>query len=226
MASSSTKREAPGPALFEFDQQLGTTLVAGADEAGRGCLAGPLVAAAVGFDQSRITLKLIDSLRWLNDSKRVSPARRSDLLSRIMLSGATISIAVRPASVIDREGLHVTNIEALSSALEGVITGLIAPVETASLLTDGFAVPVAGGTSVKLIKGDTKSAAIAAASIVAKETRDRIMVRAAETWPGYGFESHVGYASEAHREAIIRLGPSPIHRMSFNSDAYRAPSRS
>ena len=100
------------------------------------------------------------------------------------------------------------------------------PADSISLLTDGFAVPVAGGSSIKLIKGDTRSAAIAAASIIAKQTRDRIMVRAAETWPGYGFESHVGYASEGHREAIMRLGPTPIHRMSFNSAAYSAPSSS
>ena len=224
LASSSSKREAPGPALFEHDRGLGTLVVAGADEAGRGCLAGPLVAAAVAFEQSRVTPKLIESLRWLNDSKRVSPVRRAELLSCIFTSGAEVSVAVRPASVIDREGLQLTNIEALSAALGGVLSSLTVAVDEVSLLTDGFSVPVAEGNSVKLIKGDSKSAAIAAASIVAKQTRDQIMVRAAERWPGYGFESHVGYASEAHRDAIRQLGPSPIHRMSFNSDAYNAPS--
>ena len=125
-------------------------------------------------------------------------------------------VAIRPAAVIDREGLHRTNIEALSAALGSACDG------DAVALSDGFEVPWHGARSEKLIRGDSRSAAVAAASIVAKVVRDKHMQRAAEIFPGYGFERHVGYATEEHRSALIELGPTSIHRRSFKSSAYQS----
>ena len=230
---SESGRRRPGQALFEFDRNLDADRVAGADEAGRGCLAGPLVAAAVLFDHSQLTHAQLESLLDLNDSKRVRPELREQLFGTIHEAAVAVEVAVRPASVIDAEGLHVTNLEALSASLAAVcgaglserwdvaVDGLP---ERTIVLSDGFSVPVGAGSSTKLVKGDTLSAAVAAASIVAKVTRDRFMTAAAAKWPEYGFDVHMGYATASHRDAIIEHGPTPIHRMSFKSDAYNAAS--
>lgn len=121
---------------------------------------------------------------------------------------------MRSAQGIDRRGLHRSNLEALASALEGVRP------EGAICLVDGFTLPGCRVEHQRVVKGDATSAAIAAASIVAKVSRDRHMARMAEKHPGWGFEEHVGYSTPSHRQAIERLGPSPIHRMSFASSAY------
>ena len=202
--------------LFAFDRSLGFDWVAGADEAGRGCLAGPIVAAAVGFDYSKMSLSSIRSLENLDDSKRRKGAAREKVFTAVIAAADAVAVAIRPAAVIDRDGLHVTNLAALSDALSRIAR------PEGIALSDGFAVQLDVGRAEKLIGGDGRSAAIAAASIVAKVVRDRFMLKAAESWPEYGFESHVGYATADHRAAIATYGATPLHRLSFNSDAYKA----
>jgi ribonuclease HII len=188
------RRRTSGRRLFAFDRNLGVRLVAGADEAGRGCLAGPLVAAAVLFDQAALTTKELRALGALNDSKQHDHAARE---------------ALYPL------GLHVTNLAALRDALRGVAApGCIC-------LIDGFSVADFGFDQRAIVGGDATSAAIAAASIVAKVTRDRFMRRADGLHPGWEFAAHVGYSTPEHRAAIGRQGVSPLHRLSFQSTAYQ-----
>lgn len=213
-----SKPVGPDPAgLFAHDLKIGRGAVAGADEAGRGCLAGPIVAAAVVFDRECLESFGEGRLAALNDSKKVTAAARERLLPEILRCAVTVTIAMRSARYIDAAGLQVSNVECLGEALTR--TGRI---EGVTRLVDGFRLPGYGFEHQRLIKGDSKSAAVAAASIVAKVSRDRCMKRAGERYPEYGFEGHKGYASESHREAIVRHGPSPIHRMSFNSASYAA----
>lgn len=224
MASKSTrasgsgrrsKRPAPGPKLFAHDRALGVRFVAGADEAGRGCLAGPLVAAAVLLDFDHLSAADIEALAGLNDSKRQTSTARAALYPVIMRVAAKVAIVSRSAPGIDSRGLHVTNLAALREALMGVGR------EGCICLSDGFAVAPIGFEQRAVIKGDATSAAIAAASVIAKETRDRYMRRVDQRIPGWGFAQHVGYASPEHRSAIERFGVTPLHRMSFQSAAYQ-----
>jgi ribonuclease HII len=189
--------------------------VAGAVEAGRGCLAGPLVAAAVLFDQERLTRADIKALAGLNDSKMQTPAARAELYPIILRIAAKVSIVSRCAPGIDARGLHVTNLAALREALENVACA------GAVCLSDGFRLGQMDYDHRAVIKGDATSAAIAAASVLAKETRDRYMRRVDQRNPGWGFAQHVGYASPEHRSAIERLGVTPLHRLSFQSTAYQ-----
>jgi|SRR5579875_2734616 len=205
----------PGPALFAHDRALGARFVAGADEAGRGCLAGPLVAAAVLFDHERLTRADIRALADLNDSKRQTAASRARLYPTILRLALRVAIVSRTAAQIDAHGLHVTNLDALRSALLRVAC------DGALCLSDGFALGEIGYEHRALVRGDATSAAIAAASVLAKETRDRYMRRVDARNPGFGFAAHVGYASPEHRSAIRRLGVTPLHRLSFQSAAYQ-----
>jgi len=189
--------------------------VAGADEAGRGCLAGPLVAAAVLFDLERIGPSEVRALADLNDSKQQDPEARAKLFPVILRTAAKVAIVSRCAPGIDVRGLHVTNLAALHQALRQVACG------GCICLSDGFPVAPLDHDQVAVIAGDGKSAAIAAASVIAKETRDRYMRRADAAHPGWEFASHVGYATPEHREAIERLGVTPLHRRSFQSMAYQ-----
>jgi len=209
------RRPQPGPKLFAHDRALGVRFVAGADEAGRGCLAGPLVAAAVLFDTERLRREDVRALARLNDSKMQSPAVRAELYPVILRAAARVSIVSRCAPGIDARGLHVTNLAALREALRNVAC------EGAVCLSDGFSLGEIGYEHRAVIKGDATSAAIAAASVLAKETRDRYMRRVDERNPGWGFAQHVGYASPEHRSAIERLGVTPLHRLSFQSAAYQ-----
>jgi ribonuclease HII len=189
--------------------------VAGADEAGRGCLAGPLVAAAVLFDLERIGPAEVRALADLNDSKQQVPEARAEVFPVILRTAAKVVIVSRCAPGIDSRGLHVTNLAALHEALRRVACpGCIC-------LSDGFPVAALDHAQRAVIGGDGKSAAIAAASVIAKETRDRYMRRADLSHPGWEFSSHVGYSTPEHREAIERLGISPLHRRSFQSAAYQ-----
>jgi ribonuclease HII len=189
--------------------------VAGADEAGRGCLAGPLVAAAVLFDLERIGPAESRALAELNDSKQQSPAARAELYPVILRLAAQVAIVSRCAPGIDARGLHVTNLAALRDALSMVgRPGCVC-------LSDGFPVKTLPYEQRAVIGGDAKSAAIAAASVLAKETRDRYMQRADAAHPGWEFAQHVGYSTPEHREAIERIGLSPLHRLSFQSIAYQ-----
>ena len=204
-----------GRRLFRFDRSLGVRFVAGADEAGRGCLAGPLVAAAVLFDLERIGAAEVRALGDLNDSKQQVAEARAELFPVILRTAAKVVIVSRCAPGIDSRGLHVTNLAALHQALRRVARpGCIC-------LSDGFPVAALQYEQRAVIGGDAKSAAIAAASVIAKETRDRYMRRADLVHPGWEFASHVGYATPEHRDAIERLGVSPLHRLSFQSAAYQ-----
>jgi ribonuclease HII len=209
------RRLARSRRLFAFDRGLGSRLVAGADEAGRGCLAGPLVAAAVLIDYERLSHADRRSLSGLHDSKQMTVEHRLEMLPSVLGAAERVCVVVRSAAGIDRRGLHVTNIEALSCALEG-----LRPEREVTCLVDGFSLPRCAVPHRAVIEGDGTSAAIAAASVVAKVTRDRYMQRAAEQHPGWGFDEHVGYSTPEHREAIERIGISPLHRRSFQSVAY------
>ncbi len=205
----------PARRLFRFDRALGARFVAGADEAGRGCLAGPLVAAGVLFDLERIGPAEVRALGALNDSKQQTPEGRAELFPLILRIAAKVAIVSRCAPGIDARGLHKTNLAALRDALSQVACpGCVC-------LSDGFPVGATGHEQRAVIDGDAKSAAIAAASVIAKETRDRYMRRADAAHPGWEFAQHVGYSTPEHREAIERLGVSPLHRLSFQSMAYQ-----
>jgi len=189
--------------------------VAGADEAGRGCLAGPLVAAAVLFDYERLGLREVRSLAALNDSKQQTAQAREELYPLVLRAAARVAVVSRCVRGIDARGLHVTNLAALRDALVRVARpGCIC-------LSDGFPVPSVNHPQQAVISGDARSAAIAAASIVAKVTRDRYMHRADTLHPGWEFAAHVGYATPEHRAAIEAIGVSPLHRLSFQSAAYQ-----
>jgi ribonuclease HII len=173
------------------------------------------VAAAVLFDLERIGPREVRALGLLNDSKQQAPEARAELFPVILRTAAKIVIISRCAPGIDSRGLHVTNLAALHEALGKVACpGCIC-------LSDGFPVASLDHQQLAVIGGDGKSAAIAAASVIAKETRDRYMRRADLTHPGWEFASHVGYATPEHRGAIERLGVSPLHRRSFQSMAYQ-----
>jgi ribonuclease HII len=201
--------------LFAFDRDLGVRFVAGADEAGRGCLAGPLVAAAVLFDYERLGLRDVRALSALNDSKQHNAEARETLYPIVMRTAARVAVVSRCVRGIDARGLHVTNLAALRDALARVARpGCVC-------LSDGFPVGDVGHEQRAVISGDARSAAIAAASIIAKVTRDRYMRRADALHPGWEFATHVGYATPEHRAAIMARGVSPLHRLSFQSAAYQ-----
>ena len=220
-ASSKPKRRRRRPDgrrttwLFKFDQEFGSRYVAGADEAGRGSLAGPLVAAAVLLDYACLGPEVRKTLAGLDDSKRKNEEERERLYPAVIAAATRVAVTARCAGGIDARGLHVTNLNALADCL-----GRVA-VPGAKCLSDGFRL----GSRCRVeheavVDGDARSAAIAAASVIAKVTRDRYMRRAAEVHPGWGFEGNVGYSSPGHREAIQRIGICELHRRSFASTAY------
>ena len=209
------KRKRSGRRLFQFDRDLGFRYVAGADEAGRGCLAGPLVAAAVLFDIEALTLSQRRALTALNDSKQHTPEMRETLYPVVMRTALKAVVVSRCVRGIDERGLHVTNLAAMRDALARVAR------PDGICLTDGFPVPDFGFEQRAVINGDAQSAAIAAASILAKVSRDRFMKRVAELHPHWDFASHVGYSTPEHRAAIEEHGVSPLHRLSFQSLAYQ-----
>jgi ribonuclease HII len=208
------RRRSSGHRLFGFDRALGVRFVAGADEAGRGCLAGPLVAAAVLFDYEALSTRELRALSALNDSKQHDHAAREALYPLVLASARAVSVISRSVRSIDGSGLHVTNLAALADALAAVAC------DGCVCLSDGFAVRDLGYEQRPIVNGDATSAAIAAASIIAKVTRDRFMHRADELHPGWQFATHVGYSTPEHRAAIALNGVSPLHRMSFQSAAY------
>jgi ribonuclease HII len=201
--------------LFGFDRRLGVRFVAGADEAGRGCLAGPLVAAAVLFDYERLTLSDVRALSALNDSKQHTPEMREELYPRVLRIACRVAVTSRCVRGIDERGLHKTNLAALSDVLRRVAR------PGCMCLSDGFPVPSTGFEQRPVVGGDALSAAIAAASVIAKVSRDRFMQRMEAHYPGWDFAAHVGYSTPEHRAAIERLGVSPLHRLSFQSMAYQ-----
>jgi ribonuclease HII len=199
--------------LLDFDRARGT-LIAGTDEAGRGCLAGPIVAAGVLFDYSTMTESEISELSALNDSKKLSGPRREELFGVVTRLASAVALITRSASYIDEYGLHRTNLHCLGTALDRVAR------PGSALLSDGYMPFGLDQPCEAVVKGDATSAAIAGASIIAKVSRDRFMRGAAVNFPDYGFEQHVGYATTSHRDAIIEFGPTTLHRRSFASSAY------
>ena len=200
----------PGVALIAHDQGLACRFVAGADEAGRGALAGPLVAAAVLLEPGALGADEQALLARLNDSKKLSVGVREELALAIGAVALSIAVVAIASTEIDEHGIQVANLGGLSRALD-----LLAAPEGTALLVDGFALPMQARPHRPLVKGDATSAAIAAASIIAKTTRDRVMEGLDVASPGYGFAAHAGYGTAVHREAITRLGPCHAHRFSF-----------
>jgi ribonuclease HII len=180
--------------------------LAGADEAGRGCLAGPLVVAAVVLDYAAASFPFLEGL---TDSKLMTPDAREAIYQGILSSAARVSWTACSPKSIDENGLHKSNLAALARVLES-LDG-----EYRLALVDGFDVRRPDLKARGLVGADYKSAAVAAASVVAKVVRDRLMRALAPDYPEYGFEEHVGYGTEAHRDALRRLGPCPLHRLSF-----------
>jgi ribonuclease HII len=203
-----------GQRLLAHDRRLGVRFVAGADEAGRGSLAGPLVVAGVLLDYELLRGSRVRPLAALNDSKQVLPEDREVLFEAIAGSASQISVRIVSAGRIDREGLHRSNL----AGLRAVLTELHPPAE--ACLVDGFRLGPLAPPHRALVDGDMRSAAIAAASIVAKVLRDRVMRRLDALYPRYGFMSHVGYITPAHSEAVRVFGPSDLHRRSFDAACY------
>ncbi len=188
--------------------------MAGVDEAGRGSLAGPLVVAGVLLDYECLRDHRVRPLALLNDSKQLSPGDRQELFRAVVGCAAKVSVRIFSAREIDRNGLHRSNLAGMRSALHA----LAPPAEVC--LVDGFRLGPSAPPHQAIVDGDTKSAAIAAASIVAKVVRDRAMRRMDAVFPHYGFSSHVGYITPAHSAVVRKRGPSSIHRRSFQALCY------
>jgi ribonuclease HII len=192
--------------IDHYERQLrerGFTLLAGVDEAGRGALAGPLVAAAV-------ILPTTFELDGLEDSKLLTRKQRETAYARVTGEAVAYAVCKAMPTRIDRAGLHRTNMALLRRALRKL------PMTPDFVLSDGFPLKRLGIPCLGLRKGDVVTASVAAASVVAKVTRDRIMDRYHRRFPDYGFDTNRGYGTERHWEALWRLGPTPIHRRSFN----------
>ena len=211
-------RKRTGQKLLRFDRGLGCRWVAGADEAGRGPLAGPLVVAGVLLDYAGLRDHKVRPLALLNDSKQVDPETRDELYRAVIACAERVCVRVFPAAVIDRDGLHKCN-------LRGLREVLWACQPAGASLVDGFKLGPSAPPHRAVVDGDTKSAAIAAASIVAKVTRDRYMHHTADAlYPGYGFASHVGYITPGHTKVVRERGPCEIHRRSWRARAYETAS--
>lgn len=193
--------------LYGYERALGRyglAPVAGCDEAGRGACAGPLVVAAVILPPGRRGL-----VPGLADSKLLTPTARERAYAEVVERAVTWSVVVISAGEVDRMGLHVANVEGMRRAVARLDP------EPAYVLTDGFAVRGLGVPNLAVWKGDRVAACMAAASVVAKVTRDRIMGDLHATWPGYDFGGHKGYVTPEHQAALDRLGPCPEHRRSY-----------
>ncbi|HIS26845.1 MAG TPA: ribonuclease HII [Candidatus Pullilachnospira intestinigallinarum] len=177
-------------------------IICGIDEAGRGPLAGPVVAGAVILPADRPIL-------WLNDSKQLSAKRREELYDVIMENAVAVGVGYASPARIDAINILQATYEAMREAIASL------KVKPQALLNDAVRIPGVDLPQVPIIHGDAKSASIAAASIVAKVTRDRLMEEYDKMMPQYGFASNKGYGSRAHIEALKKYGPSPIHRATF-----------
>ena len=188
--------------------------MAGVDEAGRGSLAGPLVVAGVLLDYDCLRDHRVRQLALLNDSKQLSQVERQELFRAVVGCATKIAVRMYSAREIDRNGLHRSNLAGMRSCL----AALSPPAEVC--VVDGFRLGPSAPPHRAIVDGDTKSAAIAAASIVAKVVRDRAMRRMDAVFPHYGFSSHVGYITPNHSAAVRARGPSHIHRRSFQALCY------
>ena len=191
-------------ALERVLQHHGFPHVAGADEAGRGACAGPLVVAAVVLPAGRR-----GQVPGLADSKLLTAAAREAAYDEVVGRALAWSVVVVPPREVDRTGLHVMNIRAMRQAV-----GRLDPCPS-YVLTDGFAIPGMPAPTLAVWKGDRVAACVAAASVVAKVTRDRLMVALHERWPAYDFARHKGYSTAEHMAALAEHGPCPEHRFSY-----------
>lgn len=181
----------------------GYRCIAGIDEAGRGPLAGPVVAAACIIPEGVL-------IPGVNDSKKLSPKKRAEIFEHILSDKRILyGVGMVSSEEIDRINILQATIQAMLQAVSKL------EVTPEVLLVDGLKLPYPSMIVEKIIKGDAKSQSIAAASIIAKETRDRLMEEIEAKWPGYGFQKHKGYGTAFHLEALKRLGPCPVHRKTF-----------
>ncbi|WP_442931354.1 ribonuclease HII [Mycolicibacterium sp. 120320] len=178
--------------------------VAGVDEVGRGACAGPLVVAACVLGPNRL-----ESLADLDDSKKLGEKDRERLFPLIRRYALAYHVVLIPSTEVDRRGVHVANIEGMRRAVAGL------SVRPGYVLSDGFRVPGLAVPSLPVIGGDAAAACIAAASVLAKVSRDRLMVEMEREHPGYGFAEHKGYSTPAHTAAMAKLGPCAQHRYSY-----------
>lgn len=193
-------------AMYEFDKSFGYKYVAGVDEVGRGPLAGPIVACAVMLDLDVLEKDLI---LYLNDSKKVKESKREELAQIIKEKALCYHIAISSNEEIDEKGIAFSNNKVFLESCNSL------EIKPDLVLSDGYLVKNITIENKSVIKGDTKSACIAAASIVAKVYRDNLMREYAQKYPGYDFENNVGYGTGKHIEGLKRLGKTPIHRESF-----------
>lgn len=201
-------------ALERVLQRSGFPFVAGTDEAGRGACAGPLVVAACILPTGRR-----GEVPGLNDSKLLTERAREAAYDEVLARALSWSVVVVPATDVDRCGLHVMNVRAMRQAV------LRLDPAPSYVLTDGF--PVAGlpAPGLAVWKGDRVAACVAAASVLAKVTRDRLMSEWHERWPEYDFRRHKGYSTPEHTAALDRHGPCPLHRFSYVNVRSRVRSR-
>ena len=195
-------------AIEELLRNAGISPIAGVDEAGRGPCAGPLVVAAVILKDPNAP-----ELADVRDSKEVSEPKREILFDVIMNIAESVSIIVVPPSEIDERGVHAANLDGMRRAVKGLA------LEPAYVLTDGYAIEGLAIPNVAVWKGDQVVTAISAASIIAKVTRDRMMIELDKTYPQYGFAKHKGYITAVHTAALKEHGPCIEHRKSFSNIA-------
>ena len=194
-------------AMYNFDKSFGEySFVAGVDEVGRGPLAGPIVSCAVVLDLNVVDDDLI---LWINDSKKLNEKKREELSEIIKEKALAYYISLRDSKEIDSRGIGVCNNEVFLEACNKL------KVKPDFVLSDGYTVKGIEIPNKSVVKGDTKSACIAAASIVAKVYRDNLMKEYAKKYPYYAFEENAGYGTSKHIEGIKEYGPTEIHRMSF-----------
>ena len=197
--------DAPPHNMLEFEalaRRQGFLTIAGVDEAGRGPLAGPVVAAAVVMPEGHL-------ISGVNDSKKLTAARRNTLYDIIMDEAVSVAVGVSDCLAVDKINILQATLRAMEAAVQGLS---VAP---DCILIDGISKILLYIHQQTIKKGDSLSLSIAAASIIAKVTRDRMMEEYAREYPGYGFAGHKGYGSASHLAAIAALGPSPIHRLTF-----------
>ncbi|NOZ00902.1 MAG: ribonuclease HII [Deltaproteobacteria bacterium] len=197
-----------GPGYAEaWARSRGHFPVMGVDEAGRGCLAGPVVAAAVILPDDQ-------SINGLDDSKLMTAKARDRVFDKIGDRALAIGVGVVPSSSIDANGILPSTLEAMKAAVDSACT--CHEMDVGIVIVDGTStIPGVTLPQKSWIKGDHLSLNCAAASVIAKVTRDRLMVEMDVDYPGYGFARHKGYGTREHLDAISRLGPCPIHRMTF-----------
>jgi len=195
-------------AIEELLRNAGISPIAGVDEAGRGPCAGPLVVAAVILKDP-----FTPELAAVRDSKEVPESKREALFDLIMDIAEGVSVIIVPAAEVDERGVHVANLDGMRRAVKGL------QIEPAYVLTDGYAIEGLAIPNVAVWKGDQVVTAISAASIIAKVTRDRMMIELDAIYPQYGFAQHKGYITAVHTAALNEHGPCVEHRKSFSNIA-------